>query len=258
MIIYVKKVTICCAKCQSTDLVKNGKNSSGNQTYHCKNCDYYGTVNAKPRGRNTYSRRRKLEIIAAYFERMSMHGLERVFKICRQTLARWLKELDKTCPDDLGVGDAIPEETDIILEGDEMWSFVLKKVNKKWIWILQERETRLIIAFVVGDRSEKTAQKLWQAIPDKYKRHSFTYTDLWEAYQQAFPKEHHQACDKTEGQTAHVERVNNTFRQRLGRLTRKSLAFSKSVEMHKIVIKLFICIYNLEKRGIDDPLSVIM
>ena len=39
------------------------------------------------------------------------------------------------------------------------------------------------------------------------------------------------------GETAHVERWNNTFRQRLARVVRKTLSFSKSDAYHHIVAK---------------------
>ena len=48
------------------------------------------------------------------------------------------------------------------------------------------------------------------------------------------------------GETAHVERWNNTFRQRLARVVRKTLSFSKSDAYHHIVAKWFIDEYNLE------------
>jgi IS1 family transposase len=47
------------------------------------------------------------------------------------------------------------------------------------------------------------------------------------------------------GPTNHIERFNNTLRQRLGRLVRKTLSFSKSLHMHESVIQLFLHQYNL-------------
>lgn len=61
------------------------------------------------------------------------------------------------------------------------------------------------------------------------------------------PNEQHQACGKEEAETNHVERFNLTLRQRLGRLTRKTLSFSKSVLMHLIVFRLFLVHYNKSK-----------
>lgn len=68
---------------------------------------------------------------------------------------------------------------------------------------------------------------------------------LWEAYREVIPTEQHVAVGKDSGETAHVERWNNTLRQRLGRFVRKSLSFSKSEEMHEVCLRLFLHSYNL-------------
>jgi len=49
---------------------------------------------------------------------------------------------------------------------------------------------------------------------------------------------------KETGETAHIERFNNTIRQRLGRFVRKTLSFSKSDTMHEICLRLFLFRYN--------------
>jgi insertion element IS1 protein InsB len=132
---------------------------------------------------------------------------------------------------------------------DELWSFVFKKENQAWIWIALCRETRQVISYAIGDRSEKTCQKLWDAIPHVY-RSSHCYTDFWRAYQAVIPEEQHSAVGKETGETAHVERWNNTLRQRLGRFVRKSLSFSKSMFMHDACLSLFLHRYNLERASI--------
>jgi len=58
-------------------------------------------------------------------------------------------------------------------------------------------------------------------------------------------REQHMAVGKDSGETAHVERWNNTLPQRLGRFVRKSLSFSKSEEMHEVCLRLFLHSYNL-------------
>ena len=47
--------------------------------------------------------------------------------------------------------------------------------------------------------------------------------------------------------TNHIERFNCTLRQRVSRLVRKSLSFSKKLANHIGAIKYFICHYNLDK-----------
>jgi IS1 family transposase len=149
-----------------------------------------------------------------------------------------LPELSETLaepdPDD-------PEST--VLELDELWSFVLKKERKAWVWVAQSRQTRQIVAYVIGDRSERPCRQLWERIPTRY-RDGYCYTDFWEAYQAVMPEEQHTAAGKESGYTAHIERWNNTLRQRLARFVRKALSFSKSWKMHEACLRLFLHRYN--------------
>ena len=116
------------------------------------------------------------------------------------------------------------------------------------MWLALCRETRQVVAFVMGDRSRASCERLWRAIPESYKETS-CYSDLWEAYREVIPEEQHEAAGKQEGETSHVERWINTLRQRLSRFVRKTLSFSKSHQMHHCCLKLFIYRYNLERRG---------
>jgi insertion element IS1 protein InsB len=138
----------------------------------------------------------------------------------------------------------VPAQAADVLEADEMWSFVFKRWNKRWIWTVMCRRTRQIVAYVIGDRSEATCQKLWNQIPEAYKG-CHSYSDFWEAYQLVFPPETHECVGKGSGQTNHMERWYNTLRQSSARFVRKTLSFSKSDTMHEIVTRLFIIRYNL-------------
>lgn len=67
---------------------------------------------------------------------------------------------------------------------------------------------------------------------------------LWRAYQEVLDAKQHQACRKEEGQTNHVERFNLTARQRVPRLVRKTLCFSKTLFMHLVHFRHFLVQYN--------------
>ena len=121
---------------------------------------------------------------------------------------------------------ALPED---VLELDGLWSSVQCKANACRSGVL------------VRGRPERG--QLWAGIPQAYRSH--TYSDFWHAYQGVFG-EGHQPVGKETGETAHVERWDNTLRQRLGRFVRKSLAFSKKAGSHRIALALFIHEYNLE------------
>ena len=132
-------------------------------------------------------------------------------------------------------------------ELDEMWSYVYKKKNKKWLWIAQCRKTRQVIAFHIGDRSRNSAKKLWEKLPFKLKKFGYFYSDDWDAYKGIFPKKRH-SYSKIKKDTNHLERLNNTIRQRVARLVRKTLSFSKKLKNHMGAIKYFFCNYNLEQQ----------
>jgi IS1 family transposase len=135
------------------------------------------------------------------------------------------------------------------LELDELWSFVQKKTQTAWIWIALCRWTRQVVAYVIGDRSEASCRRLWEAIPLAY-RTGHCYSDFYQAYQAVIPEQQHSAVGKESGETAHVERWNNTLRQRLARFVRKTLSFSKSWLMHEACLKLFLHRYNMERAAI--------
>jgi insertion element IS1 protein InsB len=61
------------------------------------------------------------------------------------------------------------------------------------------------------------------------------------------PPTRHRAISKLARLTNHVERFNCTLRQRVSRLVRSTLSFSKKLANHVGAIKYFICHYNLTK-----------
>ena len=75
-------------------------------------------------------------------------------------------------------------------------------------------------------------------------QYAICYTDFWVSYQDVFPKNRHRAVGKESGKTNHIERFNNTMRQRISRLVRATLSFSKKLENHIGAIWYFIHHYN--------------
>ena len=69
---------------------------------------------------------------------------------------------------------------------------------------------------------------------------------IWSVYQAVIPSEQQRPVGKETGETAHIGRWNNTLRQYLARLVRKTLSFSKCIKMHEICLKLFVHRYNTE------------
>ena len=131
-----------------------------------------------------------------------------------------------------------------VLELDELWSLVLKRRNKRWIWLALCRRTRQVVAYAIGERRARTCRLLWKRIPKSYCKGLFYSDFFWESYQKVLAEGQHRPVGKSEGQTNYVQRWNGTLRQRLGRFVRKTLSFSKSDSMHEICLVLFLHDYN--------------
>jgi IS1 family transposase len=70
------------------------------------------------------------------------------------------------------------------------------------------------------------------------------YTDFWESYEKVIPDFRHKAVGFESRKTDGIERFNNTLRQRVSRLVRKTLSFSKKLENHLGSLWDFIHYYN--------------
>ncbi len=220
--------TVECYHGGSEQLVKNGKAPNGKQKYPCRACGKASRENPD----FGYSEAHKEEVIKAYQERSSMRGIARTFGMSRNTLMKWLKKT-KMLPALEATLVKPKNPATVCLELDEMWSFVRQKVRKRWVWLALCKSTRQVVACVVGGRGIATCRQLWKAAPNAFKQ-GVCFTDFWEAYKAVIPDEHHQAVGKASGLTAHVERLNNTIRQRTadrpGRLELRTLAVCRFVQ----------------------------
>jgi insertion element IS1 protein InsB len=97
----------------------------------------------------------------------------------------------------------------------------------------------------VGDRRRKSAKRLWAMMPHIDRQHATFDTDQYVVYAGVIPAAQHRAISKLARKTNHLERFNSTLRQRVSRLVREALSFSKKLANHIGAIKLFICHYNL-------------
>lgn len=105
-------------------------------------------------------------------------------------------------------------------------------------------DTREIVGVHVSNRSRAGAQGLWDALPAVYRQYAVSYTDFWLAYDEVFASKRHHSVGKENGQTSYIERFGCTLRQRVSRLVRKTLSFSKKLENHIGAVSYFVHHYN--------------
>ena len=94
-----------------------------------------------------------------------------------------------------------------------------------------------------GDRREAPCQRLWEALAEA-SRSCVSYRDGWSAYAAVFPAATHRCVAKGSGELSYLERWHATVRPRVSRYVRKTLSFSKSLELHEWVTRWFIVEYN--------------
>ena len=78
-------------------------------------------------------------------------------------------------------------------------------------------ETPQIVALANGDHSEATRRALWERVPEAYRK-CRSFSDFWKTSAAVLPEKTHRSVGK---ETAHMERWNNTLRQRVGRFVRE-------------------------------------
>jgi insertion element IS1 protein InsB len=245
--------TLRCPRCGLSHFKRNGYTHYGKQNYRCKDCDRQFVEDSQYIGEEM-----KDLIKVLLLERLSLRGICRVTGVSLTWLLDFITELYAVLPKDLNVTlsqaqKSVIQRVQLEVEADEIWSFVGSKENKQWVWVALDITTKQVIAFYVGDRSASSARELWLRIPQVYRDHATFYTDCLAAYKTVLPAKRHQVCAKSSGHTNIIERFNCTLRQRVSRLVRFSLSFSKTVKNHIGAIKYFICTYNKEVIGFTEP-----
>ena len=124
-------------------------------------------------------------------------------------------------------------------EVDEMWSFVGKKQDQRWLWHAIDHWSGRVLAYVFGRRKDEVFLQLKVLLePFGISRY---HTDYWGAYTRHLTAEEHTPGKRN---TQQIERKHLTLRTRIKRLVRRTVCFSRSIEMHDIVIGLYVNRYE--------------
>jgi insertion element IS1 protein InsB len=138
-------------------------------------------------------------------------------------------------PDDVEVRVARVQDAEV----DEMWSYVGKKREPRWLWHAIDHGTGKVLAYVFGRRQDEVFLQL-KALLQPFGIRRF-FTAHWGAYARHLAPETQIAGKRN---TQQIERKHLTLRTRIKRLARKTICFSKSIELHDIVIGLFVNRYE--------------
>jgi insertion element IS1 protein InsB len=135
--------------------------------------------------------------------------------------------------------DDLEEHCGLSSELDEMWSFVGRKSNPRWLWYAIDYHTGKVLASVFGRRKDEVFLELKKLRePFGIRRY---YTDGWGAYERHLDAEQHWIG---KNDTQEIESKHIRLRTRIKRLVRRTICFSKTERMHDLVIGLFINRYE--------------
>ena len=135
--------------------------------------------------------------------------------------------------------DELDQRRGLSSEFDEMWSYVAKKSNPRWLWHAIDHHTGKVLAYVFGRRKDSVFLRLQQLL-EPFGITKF-YTDGWGAYARHIAVEKHQVGKEN---TQKIESKHINLRTRIKRLVRRTICFSKTERMHDLVIGLFINRYE--------------
>jgi IS1 family transposase/transposase-like protein len=232
-------VTLKCPFCGSEKVRKYGHNN-GQQRYLCENEECkHKTFYAE------YTYKACTPAVRAQIIKMSVDGsgiraIARVLEISTSTVISVLKqkgsELSYINEDYFKSHDKIT----IHIEMDEMWSFYHDKEHQIWLWWAIDHDSGEVIAYWFGTREHKNLDELKKLLDPLTIGN--VYVDGNYAYFQRFSN-----VVVTKKNTQKIERKHLSLRTWCARLVRKGIRFSKTREMHIIVVGLVInvCFFGL-------------
>jgi len=135
--------------------------------------------------------------------------------------------------------DELAQRRGLTSELDEMWSFVGKKAEPRWLWHAIDHSSGTVLAYVFGRRQDTVLLELQDLLaPFGITRF---YTDGWGAYERHITPEQHVIGKQY---TQKIESKHINLRTRIKRLMRRTICFSKTTTLHDLVIGLFINRYE--------------
>jgi insertion element IS1 protein InsB len=236
-------IAVQCPHCHSEQIVKRGKTGCGTQRYLCQNTGCAtGSFLLDYRNQGCVPEV-KQSIIDMSLNASGIRDTARVLRISTDTVLRELKKKEDALQ---SVNTALlrtlnPAEVAVDIERageaemEEMWSFVGKKGNPRWLWHAIDHHTGAVLAYVFGRRKDEVFLQL-KTLLESFGLTRF-YTDHWGAYTRHLDPDVHSPGKRN---TQKIERKHLTLRTRIKRLVRKTICFSKTIQMHDIVIGLFV------------------
>jgi IS1 family transposase len=248
---------------------------------------------------------KRAQLIALLVEGTSLRATSRISGVAFNTVLKFVGDIGRAC---IAYQDkAIRNVKAKRIEADEIWGFCKVKdknippamrgqpgIGSVWTWIGMDADSKLIVSWLVGDRSAQAAHVFMQDIASRLANRVQLTTDGYRAYltavESAFGSEIDYAMlekiygPSPEGEkryspaecigckrhvvvgnpneklvsTSFAERQNLTVRMSSRRMTRLTNGFSKKIENHTHAMALHFMWYNFARRHMSLRVSPAM
>ncbi|ENZ9096436.1 IS1 family transposase [Enterobacter asburiae] len=227
-------VTVNCPRCQSAQVYRHVQNPNGHDRFRCQDCHRVFQLTYSYEARKPGV---KEQITEMAFNGAGVRDTARTLKVDINTVIRTFKKLS---PRRITSSPVAHADVALICELDEQWSFVGSKARQHWLWYAYNTKTGSVLAYTFGPRTDATCRELL-ALLTPFNIGMLT-TDEWGSYVRELTKAKHLTGKIF---TQRIECNNLTLRTRIKCLARRTICFSRSVELHEKVIGAFIGKYML-------------
>ena len=219
----------CPACAQPEAVYRHGKTHDGRQRYRCMACRRTFQLRYQHKIHEPGARQRITDMA---LNGSGVRETAWVLGISPQTVMGELKKID-------AVNQRAPVRSASAVArfrlcADEMWSFVRRKKEQRWLWWVENASTGEVVAFVFGRRTHATFRRLLALLTEAARAVAQWLIDAWGAYAACLPAVQHQV-GKVPMQR--LERKHLTLRTRLKRLARRMICFSKKQFFHDGLIR---------------------
>ncbi len=213
-----------CKKCKAR-CIKSGKQKDGTQKYRCKACKKYQQAAYK----NLACQEHIIKAITKLLtEGVGINSIARILNISVSSVIRKIKLQARL------IVKPIISLANRIYEMDELWTFVGNKKNETWISYMIDRVSKQVVDYKVGARTKENLKAITDQILCMNPKR--ICIDGLNIYKTLVPERLHKIGLPN---TRHIERFNLNLRTHLKRLSRKTICFSKSIEMLEACLKIY-------------------